>query len=67
MTRYSVTKLNSLNTLLKRILKSYVMAFLGVAGNGTIIAGQLVTVVARPGIGSRAGRELGEALSLGRW
>ena len=43
------------------------MAFLGVAGNGTIIAGQLVTVVARPGIGSRAGRELGEALSLGRW
>ena len=43
------------------------MAFLGVAGIGTIIAGQLVTVVAGQGIGSRAGRELGEALSLGRW
>ena len=42
------------------------MAYVGVAGNGTIIAGQLMTVVAGPGIGRRSGRELGEAISLGR-
>ena len=46
------------------------MAYVGVgltAGNGTIIAGQLVTFVAGPGIGRRSGREVGEAISLGRW
>ena len=43
------------------------MAYVGLAGNGTIIAGELVTFVAGPGIGRRSGRELGEAMSLGRW
>ena len=43
------------------------MAYMGLAGNGTNIAGQLVTFVAGPGIGRRSGWELGEAMSLGRW
>ena len=43
------------------------MAYVGLTVNGTIIAGQLVTFVVGPGIGRRSGREVGEAMSLGRW
>ena len=43
------------------------MAYVGLTGNGTINAGQLVTFVAGPGIGRRSGREVGAAMSLGRW
>ena len=43
------------------------MAFLGAAGSGAIILGQLITVVGRPGIGLRTGQDLGDALRLGRW
>ena len=43
------------------------MAYVGLTGNGTINAGQLVTFVAGPGIGRRSGREVGAAMLLGRW
>ena len=40
------------------------MAYVGLTGNGTINAGQLVTFVAGPGIGRRSGREVGKQCRL---